>query len=422
MDIIHGLSILNCFITFGDVDTSNRLNILNPTYINEVVNIEIKDSYKNLINTAKVQFTRQITAKTAQKNDFGEREIKLVGENGIFKRGQRIKIQLWYSEIEGDETNKKTMFDGYITSIIADNPFTLECEDMGYILKQTALSAIKTDAKGTKLNDFCEKILLKDTGLSLHPATKEMNMEIGQIVYPQSCTAADILNRFKKWGIMAYIRNYNGIPHLALGRTMFSVNTSESLLKDMPATPYDIYFDEHVADDNLRISKLDANLLALEAIALYPDNSMFKATIRRNPKDNSKFQVINESKISKNQLKNGYLSEYDKESNLTNKVGSQNSKIDLSAYNVRTYHEYNVNRDTLVKNAEAAFSEISQTGIEGDLVVFGDYGLTAGCKVKLTDNLNPERNGTYVVSEVVTTFGTHGYRQKLKIPYKLSDK
>lgn len=422
MDIVHGLSILNCFITFGDTDPNNKLNIINPTYINEVVNIEIKDSYKTIINVANVQFTRQITTKTSQKNEFGEREVRLVGENGVFKRGQRIKIQLWYSEIEGDETNKKTMFDGFITGIVADNPFTLKCEDMGYILKQTALSAIKTDSKGTKLNDFCENILLKGTGIELHPATKEMNMEVGQIVYPQSCTAADILNRFKKWGIMAYMRNYNGVPHLALGRTMFSVNSSESLLKDMPATPYEIYFDEHVADDNLKISKLDANLLALEAIALYPDNSMYKATIRRDPKDNSKFQVINETKISKNQLKNTLLSEHDKNTNLTNLVGTQNNKINLSAYNVRTYHEYNVNRDTLVKNAQAAFSEISQTGIEGDLVIFGDYGLSSGCKVRLTDNLNPERNGTYVISEVVTTFGTHGYRQRLKIPYKLSDK
>ena len=54
--------------------------------------------------------------------------------------------------------------------------------------------------------------------------------------------------------------------------------------------------------------------------------------------------------------------------------------------------------------------------------IFGDFGLQAGCKVRLTDNLNPERNGTYVVSEVITTFGVRGYRQKLKIPYKLSDK
>ena len=78
----------------------------------------------------------------------------------------------------------------------------------------------------------------------------------------------------------------------------------------MPDTPYDIEFDENVAEDNLSIHKLDPALMALEAIAMYPDNSMFKATIRRDPKDTSKFQVINETKISKNQLKNTLLSEF----------------------------------------------------------------------------------------------------------------
>ena len=343
---------------------------------------------------------------------------KIVGDkDSLFKRGKRINIKLCY----GIDENLKTMFDGYITSIISGNPFTLECEDMGYILKQTALDPIETSAKGTKINEFVPKIL-KGTGIKLHPSTKEMNMEIGQIIYPQSCTVADILNRFKKWGIMCYMRNYNGVPHLAIGRTFFSVNTSESLLKDMPDTPYDIEFDENVAEDNLSIHKLDPALMALEAIAMYPDNSMFKATIRRDPKDTSKFQVINETKISKNQLKNTLLSEYDKNNNLTNQYGGKNTKIDLSAYNIRTFHEYNVNRNTLIKNAEAKFGEISQTGIDGDITIFGDFGLQAGCKVRLTDNLNPERNGTYVVSEVITTFGVRGYRQKLKIPYKLSDK
>lgn len=410
--MISGLNILNCLITIGDENPSNKLEIINKITINEVVNLQISDSYKTLINTAKIQFTRQITVKSSLKDDFGEREVKLIGEDdSLFKRGKRIQIQLCY----GDDINLKPMFDGYIASIISNNPFTLECEDMGYLLKQTALDPITTDAKGTKINDFIPKILLKGTGIDLHPSTKEMNMEVGQIVYPQSTTAADILNRFKKWGIMAYMRNYNGVPHLALGRTLFSTNTSESLLKDMPDTPYEIHFDEHVAEDNLSIHKLDANLLAIKAIALYPNNSMFKATIRRDPKDSSKFQVVNESKVSKKQIKETLLTESD------NKY-DKNNKIDLSAYNIRTYHEYNVNRETLIKNAQAAFTEISQTGIEGDITLFGDFGLHAGCKVRLTDNFNPERNGTYVVSEVITTFGVRGYRQKIKIPYKLSDK
>lgn len=122
------------------------------------------------------------------------------------------------------------------------------------------------------------------------------------------------------------MRNYNGVPHLAIGRTFFSVNTSESLLKDMPDTPYDIEFDENVAEDNLSIHKLDPALMALEAIAMYPDNSMFKATIRRDPKDTSKFQVINETKISKNQLKNTLLSEYDKTTTLRTNMAARTLK------------------------------------------------------------------------------------------------
>lgn len=230
---IHGLSMLNCLITIGDEDPNDTLHILNKITVNEVVNLQIKDSYQTLINTATVEFTRQITIKSSLKDEFGTREVKLVGDkDSLFKRGKRINIKLCY----GIDENLKTMFDGYITSIISGNPFTLECEDMGYILKQTALDPIETSAKGTKINEFVPKIL-KGTGIKLHPSTKEMNMEIGQIIYPQSCTVADILNRFKKWGIMCYMRNYNGVPHLAIGRTFFSVNASESLLKDMPDTP-----------------------------------------------------------------------------------------------------------------------------------------------------------------------------------------
>lgn len=414
---INGVSILNCLITIGDPNPNNKYEIINPLYSNEIVNLTINDSYKTLINTATLQFTRAITVNNSLKDQFGERQEKLVGdENSIFARGKRINIKLCY----GSDENLVTMFDGFVSSIVPGNPFTIQCEDMGYILKQTALPPISTSASGTKLNEFIPEIL-KGTGLELHPKCKELNMTIGQIVYPQNCTVADILNRFKKWGIVCYIRYYEGKPYLAIGRTLMSVKSNESVLNDSPDNPYEIYFNENVAVDNLKITKLDINFLALEAIALYPNNSMYKATIRRDPKDLSKFQVINESKIGKKQLKETILDETDANSNLTNKVGSKNSKIDLSQYNICTFHEYNVDRETLIKNAQAKFEEISKTGIEGDLTLFGDFNLYSGSKVRLHDDLNPEKNGLYVVSDVTTTFGSGGYRQKIKIPFKLSD-
>ena len=53
---IHGLSMLNCLITIGDEDPNDTLHILNKITVNEVVNLQIKDSYQTLINTATVEF------------------------------------------------------------------------------------------------------------------------------------------------------------------------------------------------------------------------------------------------------------------------------------------------------------------------------------------------------------------------------
>ena len=413
--MINGISRLNCLITIGDENPNNRQDIMNKILINEVVNIEINDLYKTLINTARIEFTRQITVNSFVKDDFGVREQKLIGdENSVFARGKRINIKLCY----GDDENLKTMFDGYVVSVIPGNPFAIELEDMGYILKQTALKATSTNASGVYINEIMPQIL-KGTGIELHPSTKTMNIKVGQLVFPQNCTAADILNRFKTWGIVSYIRYYNDKPYLAIGRTLFSANTSESVLHDMLDEPYNIYFNENVAQSNLSVKKLDINLLALEAIAMYPNNSMYKATIRRDPANLSQFQVINESKISKKQIKETALSETDANNDLSNLVGTHNNKIDLSGYNICTYHEFNVDRETLIKNAQAKFSEMAKTGVDGDITLFGDYGLQAGCKVNLIDDFNPEINGVYIVSEVTTSFGVNGYRQKIKIPYKL---
>lgn len=67
---IHGLSMLNCLITIGDEDPNDTLHILNKITVNEVVNLQIKDSYQTLINTATVEFTRQITIKSSLKDEF----------------------------------------------------------------------------------------------------------------------------------------------------------------------------------------------------------------------------------------------------------------------------------------------------------------------------------------------------------------
>ena len=413
---VHGVSILNCLITFGNPNKTNKVQIDNPRYISEVYNLEIEDSYSTLTNTARIQFTRWISVKKDRNARSGER-YKLIGDSdSVFQKGMRINIKLCY----GEDKDLVTMFDGFITGISAGNPFSIECEDFGYVLKQTALSPISTSKEGTKLNEFLPGIL-KGTGIDLHPLTKSRDISVGQIVYPQNCTVADILNKLKQGGILCFMQNYQGKPHLCVGLAIVSANKEESILNDFPVTPYEVYFNENVAKDDLKVTKLDVNMLAIEAISLYNDNSRYKMVVRRDPKDYSKFQVINETKISKKQIKATVLDKEDVNQNISNIYGTGVNKVDLSGYNITTIHAYNLDRDGLQQKAEAALSETSKTGISGKVTLFGDFNLNAGCKVRLHDDLNPEREGVYVVSSVKTTFGANGYRQEITIPYKLYD-
>lgn len=411
------LSVLNCLITIGTADPQNIINIQNPKYYNEVADIKIEDSFQKLINTATVRFHRQINIESSVLNSDHERSKTILGrQDSLFEKGQRIDIQLCY----GDNSNLKYLFRGFISSITAGNPFVLECEDFGYNLKRNSIPPLATDKEGTYINTFAEH-LLRGTGLELCPETKKMNIKIGQVSFQKSMTAADVLNSWKRSGLISFIKMYNGKPYLSIGRSLLSVNTDDRVFTTEANTPYIIRFDEHVAEDRLKIHMLDTMYMALEAIVEYPDRSIYKVTIRRDPEDLSKFQEINETQFTKNQKEKGWVTWEDISANQAN-VAKYRDKIDLRSYNVRTYHEYNITRGELIKNARAAFSQISRTGIDGELVLFGDFGLQSGCKVELVDRFNPEKNGVYVVTEVTTRFGPGGYRQAIKIPYKLHDK
>ena len=161
--------------------------------------------------------------------------------------------------------------------------------------------------------------------------------------------------------------------------------------------------------------------MALTAVSLYPDNSRIQLTIIRDKANPSEFQVINETKLTKKQIKRASAINYDDMVENYRNTQNKQDKFDLSAYSVRTYHEFNISREELIKNAKSAFNSISQTGIEGTVTIFGDFGIQPASMVRLYDRRNPDKNGVYIVSEVETTFGTGGYRQKIKIPFKRSN-
>ena len=424
---VYNYNELTCLITIGDFDPTYPSLIKASYAFSEVVDIDIVDSFKNFTNTAKVTLPRDIILSLGEKDSTGEREERALSDAGsVFTRGQRITISVGY-----DDLNKK-LFDGFIVSIEAKSPFVLHCEDFGWKLKKTAISPITTSKTGTLLNDLVPK-LLDGTGIDLHPYTKAMDIKIGQVILEKSKSIGEILEQWKRnYGLLSFIKFYDGKPYLALSRTYFSTNNDQTLIDGESDNPPIANFQDNVAFDNLKFSYLDHDTLALEAISLFPDNSRLRMTIITN-KDYAtqkakydigetsvapdEFEIVNESKISKKQAKNNFKSSLQIKDNIAN-VKNIQDKFDMAQYNVRTYHEFNVDRDTLAKNAKAKFKEISQTGISGDLTLFGDFGLRAASMIRLYDARNPEKNGLYVISEVKTKFGIGGYRQTIQIPYK----
>lgn len=440
---ISTLDILCCQITIGDADSKNPMVIKNPITLYEAQNIEIHESYKKLIGTAKIIFPKGTAFKstivgngTVEGKDASlittevmqdgvlieKRNTQSVIDETTFKIGQRVNIKLGYNGV------LKNMFDGYITAYNSDSIFELQCENMAYKLKLKQAPKFETPVAGTKVNDVCgEKYgLLKDTGFELHSETKKFDIQIGKVKITDNFTVADVLNdwsKFKVYCFLKYEEDSSAMPKIAIGRPYSSFKSDPTFPGDgKSSAPYKIQFDYHVAGSSLKILKTDPKFLAVTGKALGSNEKFFEVTVRLNPEydpdtpGSKEFQVVNATQISKKTHKIT--------GNTTATGADTKTKVDLSTYTVVPYMstKMNINSDQLVEETIAYFKQYNLNGITGDLTLFGDFGLTTAVQVELIDYRNPSKNGVYLVDEVTTTFGVNGYRQKITIPYKITGK
>lgn len=435
---INALDILCCKITIGDPDPDCPIRIKNAVEITEVEEIEIHESYKELTGTAKLKFPKgsvykstiigaatlegkDATRITAEVMQDGVVIEKRTAQNAIeettFKTGQRINIKLGYNG------HLKNMFDGYITAYNSGSAFEIECENMAYKLKLKQAPKFETPASGASINDILgEKYgLLKDTGFSIHPDTKKFDIQIGKVKITDNFTVADILNEWSKYKVYCFLK-YNAdsedeMPAIAVGRPYSSSKSQPVFPNDNPQ-PFRIYFNYHVAQNDLKILKTDPKFLAVTGKALGSDEKFFEVTVRLNPeydpgKPGSKeFQTVNATQITTKKAK--------KTGNKTATGAETKTKVDLSTYTVVPYMSPNmkINSDKLVEETIEYFKNYNLNGITGSLTIFGDFGLPTAVQVELIDDRNPSKNGIYLVEEVTTTFETGGYKQKITLPYK----
>lgn len=436
---ISTLNILCCRITTGDADPKYPMKINNPFVLTEVENIEINESYKTLIGKAIVRFPKgtvyrsflvgnstlegkdasKVTSEVMQDGVIIEKRAPQSAVNDrTFKIGQRINIKLGY------DGELKNLYDGYITAYNSESSFELRCENMAYKLKLTQTPFFETPASGTSVNDVLEGKynILKGTGFKIHTDSKKFNIQIGKIKVTDNFTVADILSEWAKYKVYCFLKydanSPDNMPSIAIGRP-YSSSKSQPVFPGDPSGPFQIRFDYHVAQNNLKILKTDPRFLAVTGKALGSNEKFFEVTVRLNPdfdpaKEGSKeFQVVNATQISKKT--------YKVTGNTTAQGAKTKTKVDLSTYTIVPYMSPNlrINSDKLVEETKEYFRNFNLNGITGNLTLFGDFALNTAVQVELVDNRNSAKNGVYLVDEVTTTYGTGGYRQKITLPYKI---
>lgn len=454
--IDEDLKIMGCQITIGTPDSKNPFIIKNPKYINEVVDISISDTYRNLINKAEVKihkgtlFNQRIIKNFVYEDVFdGTENVKRVSKfspsddnirldmlaNGTIVEttldqsavndktisiGNRIRIELGYNG------KLKTMFEGYVTSMSTGSVLSLSCENMAYQLKLKTLSNIKISDKDASINNICsgDINILEGTGFELHPEVARANIMVGGVDLASDYTVADLFNLWAKNKLYASLkydnRDNKGMPKLTFIAPYSSANRPDGTHPFDYAYP--IYFDYHVAKDGLSYDIKDPLFIAVQGSGLKKDGKFFRVVVRRNPlynasDDNSKkYQFVNVIEtVRKSQKKKEF-----KEGTITG--GERFLKSDLRNYNVIPYtsRKIGVTLEELKAECITYLETYEMNGVEGNLTIFGDYGLTSGVHVALIDDRNSDKNGIYIVEEVNTTFSpTGGYRQSLKIPYRV---
>lgn len=437
--VVDMVDVLCCRITIGDADAGNPMVIKEPIVLTEVEEIEINESYKKLIGTAKVVFPKgtvyqstvignatiegkdasRITTEVMQDGVIIEKRSSQQAMNEVsFKVGQRVSIQLGYNGV------LKNVFEGYISAYNSASKFELQCENMAYKLKLKQAPKFETKSSVSVNDVLGEKYgLLKDTGFEIHSETKRFDIQIGKVKITDNFTVADILSEWSKYKVYCFLKydenSPDNMPTIAIGRPYSSSKSQPVFPKDSEAKPFQVYFNYHVAQDGLKVVKTNPKFLAVTGKALGSDEKFFEVTVRLNPDydptvaGSKEFQTVNATQISKKTHK--------VTGNTTAEGAQTKTKVDLSTYTIVPYMSPNmkINSDKLVEETIEYFKNYNLNGITGSVTLFGDLALNTAVQVELIDDRNPSKNGIYITEEVTTTFGVNGYRQKVTIPYKV---
>lgn len=324
-----------------------------------VNNVEVESSFEDLTSTATITIPRKL--------NFDGKPIA-VGLNSIFKRGDKVKIELGYFP------DLRKVFTGYITRVSLTAPIEIECEDEMFLLKQKRIlyplrygTITKGKRGGTlkhakifptkiKLKDFVKDVLLDGTDIEF-----KCLLDVDINVKRFDCSAAKALDTLKEsYGFYSYF--VDGVLQIGLASDASDTRN------------IDFAFEENIIDDsNLKYQRIEDVRLKVRAESI-------------NSQTNERVVI-----------------------DIGDDDGAQ-----------KDFKIQNATEAELKKFAQLKLDEFKYEGYRGSFVTFGEDYVRHGDAAQLTSKKYPEKNGLYQVKSVKRVFGMNGYRQVVELGIKLN--
>jgi len=325
--------------------------------------VSITSSWQNLTDTASVLIPKKLVYK--RKGEVVENIVG--GENPIFKREDAVTLSGGYDDTVND------IFKGFIREIYPKLPLKFECEDAMYLLKQTNVEKFAraginppgsvlplVSGQPYKLTDLIRE-LFEDQDITTIPV-QAFDVAIGDVRIMNSSIAEVLQNIKKTMGLVSWMRDgtlFSGLAYITRDQT--KINTIH------------FTFEKNIIDDSRLIFKLkDDQKLKVKVVVFYPDSTK-------------------QEKIAGNAL------------------GEQ-----------VTIHLYNIPTEDAQKIADERIARMKFDGYRGSFTAFLLPKVQHGDAVKLTNPTIPEREGVYLVKQVITTYGINGGRQEIFLDAKIA--
>ncbi|MGJ1352397.1 hypothetical protein ACR79P_08520 [Sphingobacterium spiritivorum] len=317
---------LHCYIVFTEPSGKKYLEF---DFVNAV---EIQSSWRKLTSTGKITLPRKLNIPNGDIND-------------IIKRGSKVSVWLGYNG------ELRLEYVGYVARIDAKVPFTIECEDEMWRLKQQTFSKAYRNAS------------IKEIVSLIWPGKSNIiDFSIGQYRIDRASGAAVLDDLQKNYNVYSYF-TYNNEPIL-----------------------------------NVSLGGYDFKKLSTRHVYNLMVNVAANDLIYRR-KDENKMKVVATSTGKKGVV-------------IRTEVGdAEGEEIKLDKKGM-TITELN-------RLAQSELTRLQYDGYKGTITGFGIPYAEHNDIAVIQSPEYPERDGAYMIDEVVKTFDTSGYRRKITLGVKI---